>query len=189
MMYFKDRDADIMRFVREYGSITISQAAKIFFNHSNNKYDLARKRLMILYKNSYLKRYQAEISKQAVYYLDKPLKDHSLKLLDVYAELSAFSRIVSFIREYSIENHRCDGYFQIETEDEDYIYNFNVLVEIDQSHETSVTKIKNIIAGNKFETDPILIIVQRNDFMKKYSFENLKYVSWNQLETIKEVFI
>lgn len=189
MIYFKDRDADIMRFVRKYGSITINQTANIFFSNSNNKYDLARKRLRILYKNNYLKRYQAEISKQAVYYLDKPLKDHSLKLLDVYAELSTFSKILSFTREYSIVNHKCDGYFLIETEDEDYIYNFNVLVEIDMTHETSFTKIKNLMVCNKFETEPILIIVQRNDFMKRYDSENLKYVGWNELENLKEVFI
>ena len=198
-MYFKARDREILNFVQNYGSITINICAKLFFKDANNCKDLARKRLRILYDSNYLKKYQEHINTEAIYYINKPLKPHALKLLDVYAELSTMGKVIKFKKEYKVEcknkTRKLDAFIELEVEDEEYITIYPIIIEIDYSHVTSWEKARDIYESNYFQTQydgvfPTLIIVQRNQWQNKFntSLFNYKYINWN-LDNLKEVFL
>jgi hypothetical protein len=140
-----DRDKSIIKFVEEHGSITINQCAKIFFPGNKEAYDQSWKRLRIICWAGLLKRYRKDPKSEAVYYSDKKLKVHDLKLLDVYGELSIFD-VSRFDNEYKLStsagtNYVVDAAVTIEQNDTQ----IPLMVEVDYTHYTSKEKIKDII--------------------------------------------
>ena len=138
------RDKEIIKFVEKHGSITINQCAKMFFRNNKWAYDQARKRLIIIYNLSLLKRYRKDPRSEAVYFIAKPLKTHDLKLMDVFAELSEYE-IIMFKKECEIKidkdtNYRVDAAAIIKI---DGMY-IPLMIEIDYTHFTNIKKIKQI---------------------------------------------
>ncbi|APF26982.1 replication-relaxation family protein [Clostridium sporogenes] len=151
-MYLTNRDKEIFKFIEQYGSITINQCSKIFFSKCKQNYYQARKRLKLLSDNKYLKRYRKDMRSEAVYYLDKKLSAHDLKVLDIYAELLHLgAEIKYFEREYIIptknKEYRADGL--VECTKDGYFY--PILIEVDYTHFTSNKKLLDIYNSNYFQ--------------------------------------
>lgn len=139
------RDKQIIKFVEVHGSITINQCAKMFFRNNKEAYDQARKRLRIIYNGDFLKRYRKDIQSEVVYFIDRPLKIHDLKLMDVFAELSQYE-VIMFQKEYEIHidintNYRVDAAAIIKVNG---VY-IPIFIEIDYTHFTNIKKIKHLI--------------------------------------------
>lgn len=195
-MYKKQRDNEILKFIETHRSITIKICANIFFSHSNNAYDLARKRLRILYKNKLIKRYKA-LGQEVIYYFNKPLKPHAIKLLEVYSELYKRGNVITFKKEMSLKcplkQRKIDGFIEVEIEDKQYITTIPLIIEIDFTHNTHINKIKDIYNSNYFQEQygfmPRVVIVKGNEWDKKLISNNdieIVNIDWN-LENIEEV--
>ncbi|NEZ74234.1 hypothetical protein EXM56_02500 [Clostridium botulinum] len=151
-MYLTNRDKKILKFIEEYKSITINQCSKIFFSKCKQNYYQARKRLKLLSDNKHLKRYRKDMRSETIYYLDKKLSIHDLKVLDIYAELiNKGAEIKYFKREYTIptknKEYRADGL--IECTKDGYFY--PILIEVDYTHFTSNKKLLDIYNSNYFQ--------------------------------------
>lgn len=151
-MYLTARDKEIIKFVEEYKSITINQCSKIFFKKCKESYYQARKRLKLLSDNKYLQRYRKDMRSKTIYYLDKKLSFHDLKVLDIYAYLITIgAEIRTFKREYVItldkKEYRADGF--VECTKDGYFY--PVIIEIDYTHFTSKKKLTDIYNSRHFQ--------------------------------------
>jgi hypothetical protein len=82
------RDIQILKFVREYGAITINQAHKLYFNSRYGK-DLARKRLKKLCDMGELQSGTLDnsISNHRMYFKDKIINTQKMLVLDLYSNL------------------------------------------------------------------------------------------------------
>lgn len=152
-MYLTKRDKNILKFIEEYKSLTIKQCSQLFFNNCKESYYQARKRLKLLADNHYLKRYRKDMRSETVYYMDKKLSCHDLKVIDVYACLKTIGvDIKTFEREYVIncggKEYRADGFFEFICCDG---YFHLLLVEIDDTHFTSLNKLLDIYNSNYFQ--------------------------------------
>lgn len=86
-LYLTDRDQKVLKFVEQYGSTTISQTQKMFYNTQKYGYDIARRRLRKMVVNNKLKVSRDPSGNENVYYTEKKLNYHDLLVLDYYAEL------------------------------------------------------------------------------------------------------
>lgn len=147
------RDKEILKWVEEYKSITINQCSKIFFTRNKEAYDQARKRLGNLHKQGLLNRYRKDPKSETIYYMDKRLKVHDLKIYDVVAEFIYSGWDMRQLNKEDINY----------VEDKKYIVDAGILfkkadfyllvfLEIDYSHFTSIEKINNII-NNRIHTE------------------------------------
>lgn len=157
------RDKKIIKFVEEYKSITINQCTKIFFKGHKEAYDQARKRLQVIHKAGLLKRYRKDVLSEAIYYMDKILKPHDLKILDFMAELSEFD-IYDVAKEGKIKidektTYVVDALITLSISDE---LKVPIILEIDYSHYTSEEKINNITnyLEKKHEVPYLFIIIK-----------------------------
>lgn len=151
-MLLMPRDKQILKFIEDYGSITIKQCAKIFFTNNNMAYDQARKRLAILFKNKFLKRYRQDMRSETIYYSDNKLSFHDLKVLDIYAYIiSVGADVTYFKQEYTIpcgdKDYRADGLIQCIYED----FFYPILIECDYTHYTSEKKLMDIYKSGYFQ--------------------------------------
>lgn len=151
-MILTERDKNILRWVEEHKSITINQTSKIFFKHCKESYYQARKRLRLLSNNGYLKRYRADMKSECIYYLDKKLSIHDLKVLDVYAEFISYgAEIRYFKKEYIIDsgskNYRLDALIEVLYND----YFYPIIIEVDYTHLTGSKKLQDIYNSNHFQ--------------------------------------
>lgn len=186
-----NRDKRIIKFIEEYGSITINQCSKMFFRNNKERYDQARKRLQVIHKAGHLKRYRRDPRSEAIYYIEKRLKVHDLKLLDVLGELNEF-RV-----------HLCTKEKQIVIGENKYILDgavvldidstlIPVLIEIDYTHYTSMEKITNVICylEKKHKRSYHFIVVkltQEEIEMKKVGeFSKVFFLPWN-LDQFSEI--
>lgn len=134
-MILTDRDKDILRFIEYYKSSTIDQIAKIFYTNNKERYQMARKRLKLLYENKFIKRYRENNRSNCIYYINKRLSTDSLKLLDVYAELvNEGIEIKYFKREFIVStrenNYRIDALIECNYNNKFY----PLFVEVDYYH-------------------------------------------------------
>lgn len=181
------RDKEIVKFVERYGGITPKICSKAFFRNNKEAYDQARKRLRVIYGEGLLKRYRKDIKSEAIYYIDKKLKVHDLKLIDVIGELYEF-RVHLYTKEklFTISENRyiIDGAIVLETE-ADYK---RILIEIDYTHYTSINKIKDVISylENKHKKGYYFLVVKLTQEeievqdIGKYS--KLFFLPWNLKE-------
>lgn len=86
-MTITDRDHQVMKFIEDYGSITISQTQMMFYNTQNYGYDIARRRLKKLVGYGKIKVSRDMAGNENVYYTDKKLSYHDLLVLDYYAKI------------------------------------------------------------------------------------------------------
>lgn len=151
-MILTKRDKGILKFIEEFGSITINQCSKIFFKDCKRNYYQARRRLKLLSDSGYLKRFRKDMRSESVYYLEKRLSVHDLKVLDVYAEfINLGTKIKCFKQEYVIptgeKNYRADAVIEF-----DYKGYWNtILIEVDYTHFTSQKKLIDIYNSNYFQ--------------------------------------
>jgi len=154
------RDKQIIKFAEKYGSITINQCATVFFNGNKEAYDQARKRLRIIYDEGLLKRYRKDPRSEAVYFIDKALKVHDLKLMDVFCKLYKFEMPV-FQKEskFIIDDETTyivDAAISINIDNR----MLPLVVEIDYTHYTGMGKIKTLVADLESGHDiPFVFII------------------------------
>ena len=86
-MYITDTDQQVLRFIEQYGSMTIRQAQKMFYNTQKYGYDIARRRMKKLVNYGKIKVARDACGNENVYYMDKKLSYHDLLVLDFYTEL------------------------------------------------------------------------------------------------------
>lgn len=210
-MYLKNRDKEIIKFIEEYGSITINQCSNIFYNHCSQKYDLSRKRLKLISENGYIKRNRKSMIDETVYYMKRKLTDHKLKVIDVYSRL--FSKGIK-VREFKMEyvvnigkvvsgkekSYRLDGFLEFEYKG--YFYSF--IIEVDKTHQTSKRKLVDIYESGYFQNKykengmgdniyPDVLIVKSNSMMMNYlgymdEEFNIDFIDWelNGIERVLE---
>lgn len=180
------RDKEILRWVEEYKSITINQCSKIFFTKNKQAYDQARKRLSSLHKQGLLNRYRKDPKSEAIYYMDKKLKVHDLKIFDVVAEFIYFGwDMIQLSKEYIIyvegKKYVLDAGILFKKAD----FYLLVYLEIDYSHFTSLEKINNIVNDHVHtEYKELFIIIKLTQEKAAVStIENknahIIYLPWN----------
>lgn len=140
-----DRDKNILKWIEEYGSITIYQCSQIFYHGNKCGYDQARKRLRKLYKDKQFKRYRENPEKEVIYYLDKRPNPHALKLLDAIAYFQEFE-ISDIEKEYKMQVYEYTSY-RIDCKAVITLDGIShpLLIEVDYTHDTELEKIRNII--------------------------------------------
>ncbi|GLC32930.1 hypothetical protein [Clostridium omnivorum] len=179
------RDKEIIKFVETYGSITPKICSKVFFKGNKEAYDQARKRLRVIYREELLKRYRKDPKSEAIYYLDKKLKIHDLKLLDVYTELLDFE-ILKFEKEKILDISENKKYIidaaMVIREDE---ISIPLLIEIDYTHYTSMEKARDIIYfledKHKRAYDFIIVKLTQEEIEVRRigDYSNLFILPWN----------
>lgn len=178
------RDKEIVKYVETHGSITPKICSKEFFRENKEAYDQARKRLRVLFEEELLRRYRKDIRSEVVYYIDKKLKVHDLKLLEVIAELNEFE-IINFDKErqFNIEDIKyiVDGTVVIKEDD----IALPILIEIDYTHYTSLEKIRGIIKylESKHSTGYHFVVVKLSceeiEVRKVGKNSKLFFLPWN----------
>ncbi|MEG2412555.1 MAG: hypothetical protein RSA29_18575 [Clostridium sp.] len=191
-----ERDVNILRFVEAHGSITISQCSNMFFYKNIYGYDQARKRLSNLKKEGFIKRYRKDPRTESVYYIEKPLKIHDLKLLDVYTKIYNSFEITFYKRELKLDipdklfkqlnkSYIIDAAMSIERK-------VPLLIEIDYTHYTSLDKIKEVVQfyENKNNRRHVFIVVKFTQIeiqkFKVCDMSDLYFVPWN-LEGLSDI--
>lgn len=198
-MYLKQRDKDILNFIEKHQSITIRICANLFFNNCKNGYYSASRRLKVLQDNGFLSRFRKNIYSEAVYYRSgtKPLNPHRIKLLEVYSRLNNLGTISTFEKEYRVpcgkKIRKNDGLIEIAIEYQGYKYEYPLIIEIDYTHDTSSSKIKELNDYGHFQNlygvMPLILIVKKYEYQKKVFVDgvNIVYLDWN-LEGIEDIF-
>jgi len=201
MMYLKENDKKILRFVEDNKSITIQICADLFFNKTSRRsaYISASRRLKTLHDNKFLKRFRKTINDEYVYYREgNPLGYHKMKLLEVYSRLSTIGEITRFEKEFVVGTGKAkrknDGLIEIKVDQGEYINTYAVVIEIDYTHETNWTKIKDIINSGDYQemygAMPTILIVKRYEHMKKLNSNSdveILNINW-KLEGIEQLF-
>lgn len=121
------RDREILKFVDEYGYITIEQAKVLFFNDKNlgTGYEMARRRLSMLVKAGELKSGKIQTNNKNVYYKGIKPSYHNItiidclcKLVEVGAKIIRFEKNKSWLDDLIISDAYCECEFN------DCIYQF-----------------------------------------------------------------
>lgn len=110
--YITEKDNATLRFVEDFGSITIAQCAKLFYNNQIYSLQYAGKKLNKLIKYGKLKVYKS-LGEQNVYYMSKKLSSHDLIVLDYYSELIKSGVAINYFKQEQtwIDNkYESDGY-------------------------------------------------------------------------------
>lgn len=141
-----ERDKEILKWTEKFKSITIDQCAKLFFPGTRMAYDLARKRLRHLNREGLIKRYRKEPKEQVVYFMDKVLKKHDLKTIDVIVEFNRFN-ITQLILQNKIQINRHGIYLNYITDATIVIDNkYPIIIEVDYTHYTGDKKVTDLIS-------------------------------------------
>jgi len=178
---------------KEKNGINNKIAGNLFYNNCKDPYYNASRRLKELYRNGFLKRHRKSISDDYIYYNDeRPLSEHQMKLLEVYSKLSTLGDVILFEREVEVigskKKRKNDGLVVIKNNNIEY----PIIIEIDKTHDTDITKINNIIESNyyqnRFGKMPTMLIVKRYEFQKKFYSKNINivYIDWD-LNNINEL--
>ncbi|AZV56817.1 hypothetical protein [Clostridium sp. AWRP] len=167
-----ERDKRILKWIENFNSITIDQCSKLFFSTSKMSYDLARKRLRYLNREGAIKRYRKDPKSETVYFMDKRLKVHDLKILDVIVALQQFNTTTNeIILQNKIQINQFISYIVDATI---VIGNdYPILIEVDYTHYTNDKKIINIInhLEGKHNRKYVFLIVRQT--IEEVSVENV----------------
>lgn len=187
MLYRKARDNEILNFIEMYGGTNIKTIANIYYDNSNNGYILASRRLKLLYDNKFLKRNRKSINDEFIYYRgNNPISLHKAKLLEVYSRIYRLGKINKFTINMDLPCRReIDGFIELEIEDTEYINTYPIIIEIDNTHNTSIKKINDIYNCGYFQKQygifPIIVRVKRNEYDKKlyHNDINIYNLEWD----------
>lgn len=132
------RDREILTFIEDYKSITLSQAQYIFFN---GNYECARRRLKQLENMNFIKSLPNALLNSKTYFNAKLLKDHDLLTIEFIAAIKKIgANIIEFKTQptYLDKKIRPDAKIVFEYNDNVYF----ILLEVDLHHYTSNSKMK-----------------------------------------------
>lgn len=172
-----DRDRNIISFIEDIGYATITNIAEMFFNNSKYSYDLARKRLLKLYKSNNLKKIHNFDTNEVVYlpYDSKrrSVSFHDIKLINYITKLSMLGcKINKVLIEPIFNNIKPDALISFELKG----YMYYQLIEVQLRHAgVDLNRFKNNDTINSIlkESDnvaPKLIIIQNTN--RDYEKEN-----------------
>lgn len=196
-MYITEKDNATLKFIEQFGSATINQISKLFYNEQVYAQQYAAKKLSKLVKYKKIKCSHGSQGNQNVYYMDKKLSYHDLLCLDYYCKLVELkANIISFIQEpqwmnntyfsdayccYSIENklyfdiievvasHRYDKNKYIDIYNSGEIQNYNNLIYKKLGGQQDINKFPRIILiDNIKHTEDYLYI---NDDIKVFQLD------------------
>jgi hypothetical protein len=147
-------------------------------------YDQSRKRLRYLNEKGLLKRYRKDSKSQTVYYIDKILKEHNLKIMDVIVALQELNIGRIELQKKLIIN-RFTTYIADAVAVIDHRY--PIIWEVDYTHYTSNKKITDIINYLECRSEEInaylfLIVRQTVEDIEITNISNkgkLIYVNWD----------
>jgi hypothetical protein len=168
------RDRSILRFIENFGGITIYQCSKVFFTDAKHGYELARKRLKKMYEMKLVKFYTNNLTNERVYCTDTKMTPHNIYLVDLYA---AFIQQGASILDYNFHQptwldgkYRSDGFLKVQYNGKKRIY----CVEVDVTHSTNMQKYEEIYTSNEIQNRyggfPMIIII--GETINQYSSEN-----------------
>lgn len=172
-----DRDKNIISFIENIGYATINNIAEMFFNNSKYSYDLARKRLLKLYKSNNLKKIHNFDTNEVVYLpydsKRKAVSFHDIKLINYITKLSMLGcKINKVLIEPIFNNIKPDALISFELKG----YMYYQLIEVQLRHAgVDLNRFKNNDTINSIlkESDnvaPKLIIIQNTN--RDYEKEN-----------------
>lgn len=197
--YITDKDHQVLLFVEKYGSITISQTQKMYYNTQKYGYDIARRRLKKLVDYGKLKVARDPYGNENVYYMDKKLSYHDLLVLSYYAELKSIGAEIKCFKpkiEWLNGNLISDAYCVYEIEDNIY---FDI-VEVVRTHGVNKEKYYKLYKSNEAQklntglckdiynqelTEPIfprLIVIDNVRHSKKYQIDEAPEIIIHQLD-------
>lgn len=189
-------DKNMLKFMEQYGGLTIRQAYKIFYNDKKSGEQMARKRLKKLMDFKILKFYTNPATNERIYYyLDnaKKLSPHDAYLIDFYSNLILYgAEKVELKKEpvYEYEGNKIqpDGFFK-------YKYHGitqGCFVEIDFTHGTNIKKYEPFYNNNYFIKlyggDPFVVIVSNTH--KNYKTDlDVIYMNFDMLDFAEKILI
>jgi hypothetical protein len=149
-MYITDKDNETLKYVETYGSITVRQCGKLFYNNQSYSNQTANKKLNKLVRYGKLK-VSKDISGNAnVYYYDKKLSYHDLLILDFYCELKSLGVKIHYFKSnksWLDDSHISDGFFCYSIADKLF---FNI-VEIVRTHRLDKKKYIKLYESNEVQ--------------------------------------
>lgn len=192
-----DRDKAILRFIEDYGGITIGICSKVFYKGHKYGYDEARKRLKILKTMVKLNSYKNSVTNELIYGRGKVISPHRVFVLDYYANLI---NIGCEIIEFAIEpkfmdgKYYGDGYFVYKFLDNIYL---NVL-EVDLTHLCNLKKYEEIYSCGEIQERykdwgdnifPQIVVMRGNMEGRKYNTDNFKviYLDYKMIDFVNSV--
>lgn len=174
-MALTKRDREILQFIQDYKSISLSQCVYLFFN---GNYEGCRRRLKQLEDFGLLKSIQNPLLKSRVYFQERLLTDHDLFIYEFLkvVKLNGGEIIQFQIKPQYLQGKIIPDAFVI------FSYNNNVyfiLLEVDLTHYTSNSKMKRYeelyktseVQNQCCGTFPIIIIARPT--------EGIRYNSYN----------
>jgi hypothetical protein len=178
MPILTQRDKSILRFIENFGGITIYQCSKVFFTDAKHGYELARKRLKKMYEMKLLKYHTNILTNERIYCTDVKMTPHSVYLIDLYATfIQHGARILDFNFKqppWMNNKYKSDGFLKIEYNNLVRIF----CVEVDVTHSTKLEKYEDIYNSNeiqnKYGTFPMVIII--GDTINQEKSENFDVV-------------
>lgn len=160
------RDRNILKYIEEFGGITIQQAALLFFPDNPYNYDYARKRLKKMNDEHLIQKYSNFITDEYIYFSGKKPTPHNIFLMNFYINLKhAGANVVQFKREVNFLGGaiRSDGFV---------IYEFGdkrkaAILEIDISHPTAIAKYEPLFESGELQERlgdfPLIVIMSTVD--------------------------
>lgn len=133
-----ERDRDILTWIEEYKSITVSQAQYLFFK---NSYEGARRRLKQLEDMNFIKSYPNTLLKSKVYFNEKMLSEHNLFIIEFLKTIKKLDgEILEFKTQpsYMDKKIRPDAFVIFRYKNDVYF----ILLEVDLNHYTSNSKMQ-----------------------------------------------
>lgn len=171
------RDREILRFVEDFGGITINQCASMFFKETKRPYDLARKRLSKIADMTEMKFYANKLTGERVYCFDRKLSPHFIYIMNFFAKLiNSGCKVLDYKLEpkWMGGEYRSDAFFKIEYCGVKRI----VCLEVDVTHTTDMKKYEKIFDNGEIQsvygTFPLIVIV--GDIIREYQGEDFSVV-------------
>lgn len=169
------RDKEILTWVQDYKSITLSQCTYLYFN---GNYEGCRRRLKQLEDMNFLKSVPNSLLKSRVYFNEKLIKDHDLLIYEFLKVIkSNGGEIIKFQTQpnYMDKKIRPDAFIIFSYQSNVYF----ILLEVDLTHYTTNSKMKKyeeLFKTGELQkeccgTFPIIVIARPT--------EGIRYISYN----------
>lgn len=203
------RDMEIVRYLEQYDFATLSHIQKIFFPHQQYSYNIARKRLLQIQNNNYIKVERDIATNKNIYIYKKekmkPPSTHRLLILDVLAELKYMG---VDIEHFEVEKHWIDeknkgvysDAFAIFTmEGRRYHYFIEVqlsnsghnLEKYDKLHDTGI--VQKFYADNGYDKEfypKRVLLISDREYQKDILLKHCQVIQLNtKLQNFYKVFI
>jgi predicted DNA-binding transcriptional regulator len=164
------RDLEVIKFIEQFKVARTSTIQELFYPSLR----VAQRRLKIITERGFLKRDQAIINQEYIYYVKKPKQLlHSILLTDFYREIHKLGfEIEYFDNEVAIEDIRPDGLLAYRYKDKAYIS----FVEVEISNKgLDIDKYKKLYATGKYKAYfpifPLTIVITNQSIDTEQEFK------------------